>query len=503
MPHRRTPCRRPGRAGPGSHRAPATDHRQSPPGPSSRILPVGDAGPDPPARMITRRPGTQLTAETGHPFPHAGQASAARPPARRLTGPAWQRRMTGLSPRRRRAGIVLDRDQHGTARRAHLHRHPAATAVLDHVGQRLLHHAVGGQRHRAGHRTDLAGAQRHHHPLPAHAAGQPLQVAQPGYTAVLAGLPSAVRAVSILPASSASRAVLDCTAMALSPWPTRSCTSRAIRSRSSAAARASADTRSRSSASARSRSAVSCARRDRTTVPVRAAIAVTAISSGSSPAVLGYSRALAANTAPSAAPPAAAAYHARAACRPWAPAAYSASHPAYGGTPGTATALTAYADTHTASTLTGRDRRHHSATPPISAAAAPTVSPAAPASTPGTGVPGRRAASCSAVTSTTSSTFPARAQRRRGAGWLTAAPVSHPQRTSHEAFHARYAGRFRGRWETRTSRSVPLAHDRPGIKRQRVFGDLVHPCVHINAVREVGKARPESAGSRMAMQGGV
>lgn len=38
---------------------------------------------------------------------------------------------------------------------------------------------------------------------------------------------------------------------------------------------------------------------------------------------------------------------------------------------------------------------------------------------------------------------------------------------------------------------------------KRIIGDLVHPCVHINAVREVGKARPESAGSRMAMQGGV
>jgi hypothetical protein len=35
---------------------------------------------------------------------------------------------------------------------------------------------LSGQRHRAGHRTDLADAQRHHHPLPAHAAGQPWQV---------------------------------------------------------------------------------------------------------------------------------------------------------------------------------------------------------------------------------------------------------------------------------------------------------------------------------------
>jgi hypothetical protein len=50
--------------------------------------------------MITRRPGAHLTAETGHPFPHAGQASAARGSARRLAG-----RMTGLGLRRRRAGI--------------------------------------------------------------------------------------------------------------------------------------------------------------------------------------------------------------------------------------------------------------------------------------------------------------------------------------------------------------------------------------------------------------
>src|ERR1700758_3937404 len=225
-------------------------------------------------------------------------------------------------------------------------------------------------------------------------------------------------------------------------------------------------------------------------------------------------------TATSAAAPAAAAYHARAAWRPWAPAAYSASHPAYGGTPGTATALTAYADTHTASTLTGRDRRQNSATPPISAAASPTTSPATPARRSGarTELTARGPASCSAVTSTTSSTLPARAQRRRGAGGLTAAPVSHPQRTRHEAFPAchglacrgtpdypipstaeittfgsrtrrscrgqtgrpprhrpaRYAGRFRGRWDARTGRSVPLAHDEPGIDRQRVFGGLEH-----------------------------
>jgi hypothetical protein len=36
-----------------------------------------------------------------------------------------------------------------------------------------------------------------------------------------------------------------------------------------------------------------------------------------------------------------------------------------------------------------------------------------------------------------------------------------------------------------------------------VFGDLVRPDAYIDAVREVGKARPESAGLRMAMQGGV
>ena len=38
---------------------------------------------------------------------------------------------------------------------------------------------------------------------------------------------------------------------------------------------------------------------------------------------------------------------------------------------------------------------------------------------------------------------------------------------------ALYAGRFRGRWDARTGRSVPLAHDEPGIDRQRVFGDLL------------------------------
>jgi len=113
--------------------------------------------------------------------------------------------------------------------------------------------------------------------------------------------------------------------------------------------------------------------------------------------------------------------------------------PPYGGTPGTATALTAYAATHTASTPTGRDRRHHSATPPISAAASPRTSPATPARRSGarTELTARGPASCSAVTSTTSSTFPARAQRRRGAGGLTAAPVSHRQGTSYQALHAR------------------------------------------------------------------
>jgi len=40
-----------------------------------------------------------------------------------------------------------------------------------------------------------------------------------------------------------------------------------------------------------------------------------------------------------------------------------------------------------------------------------------------------------AVTSTTSSTFPARARPRRGAGWLHRGPVSHRQRTSYEPCH--------------------------------------------------------------------
>ncbi len=47
------------------------------------------------------------------------------------------------------------------------------------------------------------------------------------------------------------------------------------------------------------------------------------------------------------------------------------------------------------------------------------------------------------------------------------------------------------------------AHLRPRHCQAYRLGDLVRPGVHINAVREVGKARPESAGSRMAMQGGV
>src|SRR5207248_938841 len=104
------------------HLGPATDRRQSPPGWSSRILlAIRDAGLNPPARMIARRPGTHLTAEGSHALLHADQASAACPSARRLTG-----RMTGLGLRHRMDGIVLDRDQHGTARRADLHRHPAA-----------------------------------------------------------------------------------------------------------------------------------------------------------------------------------------------------------------------------------------------------------------------------------------------------------------------------------------------------------------------------------------
>jgi hypothetical protein len=49
-------------------------------------------------------------------------------------------------------------------------------------------------------------------------------------------------------------------------------------------------------------------------------------------------------------------------------------------------------------------------------------------------------------------------------------------------------------WANSAARPV---NDRPARNRQ------VRPGVHINAVREVGNARPESAGSRMAMQGGV
>src|SRR6185312_6636379 len=236
----------------------------------------------------------------------------------------------------------------------------------------------------------------------------------------------------------------------------------------------------------------------------------------------------------------------RAAWRPWAPAAYSASHPVYGGTPGTITAFTAYAGTHIASTLTGRDRRHSSATPPISAAATPTAWLATPPSQPEAraGLPARRPASCSAVTSTTSSTLPARAQRRRGAGWLTVAPVSHPSayesrtlpclapsrlrrhpdypipstakittfgsrtrrscrgQTGRPPRHrpARYAGRFRGRWDARTGRSVPLAHDEPGIDRQRVFGReaysyclplLVPACLLLDGPADLPQMPPE------------
>jgi len=47
--------------------------------------------------MITRRAGAQLTAETGHPLPHADQASPACPLAWQLAGPAGQRRVTGIA----------------------------------------------------------------------------------------------------------------------------------------------------------------------------------------------------------------------------------------------------------------------------------------------------------------------------------------------------------------------------------------------------------------------
>jgi len=45
--------------------------------------------------------------------------------------------------------------------------------------------------------------------------------------------------------------------------------------------------------------------------------------------------------------------------------------------------------------------------------------------------------------------------------------------------------------------SISQIADQPAL----VIGDLIRPGAHINAVREVGKARPESAGSRIAMQG--
>jgi hypothetical protein len=172
------------------------------------------------------------------------------------------------------------------------------------------------------------------------------------------------------------------------------------RMRSSAAPLAAADSRSRSSAAARSRSAPSCARRDRTNIPSRPAVTVPAISATSSPAVFGYARAQTPNTSPRATAPAAAAYPARRARPPYRPAAYSATQPAYGGTPGTTAALTAYPATHTASTPTGRERRHHNATPPISAAATPTAVPASPASRSGTcpGLPARGPVTCNAVT---------------------------------------------------------------------------------------------------------
>ena len=69
-------------------------------------------------------------------------------------------------------------------------------------------------------------------------------------------------AVAVSPAAIAIRAVLDCTATALSPWPTRSWRSRAIRSRSSTVAR-------RPASSTRERSL-------RTSTPSRATTAVTA-----------------------------------------------------------------------------------------------------------------------------------------------------------------------------------------------------------------------------------
>ena len=72
-------------------------------------------------------------------------------------------------------------------------------------------------------------------------------------------------AVAVSPAAIAIRAVLDCTATALSPWPTRSWRSRAIRSLSSTVAR-------RPASSMRERSL-------RTSTPSRATTAVTAATS--------------------------------------------------------------------------------------------------------------------------------------------------------------------------------------------------------------------------------
>ena len=50
-----------------------------------------------------------------------------------------------------------------------------------------------------------------------------------------------------------------------------------------------------------------------------------------------------------------------------------------------------------------------------------------------------------------------------------------------------------GRWNPRV--------DTP--RHKQIFGDMVRQDVHINAVRKAGKARPESAGSRMTMRCGV
>src|SRR5262249_58349946 len=118
-----------------------------PPPPPSRPPPppppppaVGNAAPDAPPRMVARRPGADLAAEPGDTFPHPGQPIAARPVARRG----------------RLLRIILNRGQHGAARRGHLHRHPAPRGVLDRLWQCLLHHPVSGQGYRAPQPTSLA-----------------------------------------------------------------------------------------------------------------------------------------------------------------------------------------------------------------------------------------------------------------------------------------------------------------------------------------------------------